>query len=327
MRASPILAALSLLAAARPAWADGPPPSTPSAEAPTVSAADRESARHLMDVGHAHFEKKEFRAALDAYQGADALVHVPTTRLGVGRALLELGRWLEARDVLLQVAAAAVGPGDPPAFQRAKDTAGELAGELDNRLPSIQARIVDAPADIGVSVTIDGTKLPGAAAQLPRRVDPGAHILEANAEGYAPFRQQVTVSERQALVVPVAMKSSNDGGRAPTVGPLGIPWVTWSWGSVGVGATSLLIGGITGGVALSKMSELDVRCPEHNRCSSTVKPLYDEMQTLATASNVLVPLGLLTAAAGIVGLMKFSVPQATAAVRLGPGTVALEGAF
>jgi hypothetical protein len=90
---------------------------------------------------------------------------------------------------------------------------------------------------------------------------------------------------------------------------------------------AIAAGGITGGVALSKMSELDVRCPEHNRCSSTVKPLYDEMQTLATASNVLVPLGLLTAAAGIVGLMKFSVPQATAAVRLGPGTVALEGAF
>jgi hypothetical protein len=202
-----------------------------------------------MDVGHAHFEKKEFRAALDAYQGADALVHVPTTRLGVGRALLELGRWLEARDVLLQVAAAAVGPSDPPAFQRAKDTAGELADELDQRLPSIQARVVDAPADTPVRVTIDGTKLPNAAAQLPRRVDPGAHTVEANAEGYAPFRQQVTVSERQALVVPVAMKSSNDGGRAPSVGPLGIPWVTWSWGSVGVGATSLLIGGITGGVA------------------------------------------------------------------------------
>src|SRR5262249_44553309 len=50
------------------------------------SAADRETARKLLDDGDAAFEKKDYDGALKAYAAAHAIMHVPTTGIEVAKA-------------------------------------------------------------------------------------------------------------------------------------------------------------------------------------------------------------------------------------------------
>src|SRR4051812_35729561 len=73
------------------------------ARAQTPSAADKESARALMDTGDEKSDAKDYAAALKAYQAADALVHFPMTGLAVARVQERLGQLLEARDAAIQV--------------------------------------------------------------------------------------------------------------------------------------------------------------------------------------------------------------------------------
>src|SRR5947199_818929 len=84
------LACALLVAAASPARAQSPQ--------------DRASARHLMDEGDSWVEKKRLDRALEAYEGADALMHVPTTGIEVAKTLAALGRLVEAREKALELA-------------------------------------------------------------------------------------------------------------------------------------------------------------------------------------------------------------------------------
>lgn len=318
-----------VLAADGTSQADGKTPTQTPSNTQTASneAAARETARHLMDLGHARFEAKDYAGALDTYRGADALVHVPTTRLGVGRALIELGRWVEARDTLLQVAATPEGTNEPSAFERARATAKELAAELDKRIPSVEAR-VSSPTDGSVRIVIDGLELPAAASRLPRRVDPGIHSIEARALGFQTFRSSVTVTEGSVLAVPIALRLDNgDADATSRAGFVGVPLRTWSWIGVGFGAASLITGSVTGGLALARMSDLDERCPSHVCSSSSERALHDDMTTLATTSNVLIPLGIAAASAGAVGLWLTSPAAGLTSLRVGPGSITIEGAF
>ena len=320
-----------VLAADGTSQADGKTPTQTPSNTQTASneAAARETARHLMDLGHARFEAKDYAGALDTYRGADALVHVPTTRLGVGRALIELGRWVEARDTLLQVAATPEGTNEPSAFERARATAKELAAELDKRIPSVEAR-VSSPTDGSVRIVIDGLELPAAASRLPRRVDPGIHSIEARALGFQTFRSSVTVTEGSVLAVPIALRLDNgDADATSRAGFVGVPLRTWSWIGVGFGAASLITGSVTGGLALARMSDLDERCPSHvcSSSSSSERALHDDMTTLATTSNVLIPLGIAAASAGAVGLWLTSPAAGLTSLRVGPGSITIEGAF
>ena len=67
------------------------------------TAGDKETARSLMDEGDRKFAAKDFKGALDAYQGAHAIMGVPTTGIEVAKAQEALGLLVEARDTLLAV--------------------------------------------------------------------------------------------------------------------------------------------------------------------------------------------------------------------------------
>ncbi|MEQ9324770.1 MAG: hypothetical protein RIF41_36730, partial [Polyangiaceae bacterium] len=56
-----------------------------NASAQAVTAADKETARGLMDMGRAAEAKGDYEAAAKAYEGADRLMGVPSTALSLGR--------------------------------------------------------------------------------------------------------------------------------------------------------------------------------------------------------------------------------------------------
>jgi predicted Zn-dependent protease len=131
--AEPPLVAIEAAAASAPTDDDPPPraaappleeePQRPLAEA---SPADRETARALMMEGTAAFDRGDVAEALDRFHRARLLVDAPTIAVMEARALLQLGRKVEAKRLLRRVITSPPQPDEPRAFTRAREEAVKL---------------------------------------------------------------------------------------------------------------------------------------------------------------------------------------------------------
>src|SRR5579864_9454433 len=99
-------AALGALFAADPARAD-----------PT--AADRETARSLMQEARDLRDKGHMQDALKRFKAADDIMHVPTTGLEVAKTQASMGMLVEARDTVANIRKLPSSPTDPAPFQDA----------------------------------------------------------------------------------------------------------------------------------------------------------------------------------------------------------------
>ncbi len=175
--------------------------------APGPDAADRDTARKLLDDGDGAFEKKDYQAALKAYSAAHAIMGVPSTGVAVAKAQAAMGLLLEARDMALEVTRMPQSVKEPAAFAEARKEAFDLAAQLDPRIPSIEVKPSGLAPNVVFEVSIDGTPIPAAAALLPRRVNPGAHHIVVKAPGYADGSADVTALEGAKLEAPIELKS------------------------------------------------------------------------------------------------------------------------
>src|SRR4051812_21534293 len=166
---------------------------SPASAEPSLS--DRETARSLMDDGDAKRDKGDFKAALKSYEAADAIMHVPTTGLEVARAQAQLGMLLEARETLGRVARLPPRPGEPAPFTAARKTAEQLSTDLAARIPSVTVMIANAEPGQTPQLVFDGEAVPPAAAQAPRKVNPGRHTIVARV-GTNEKKEEVSVVER-----------------------------------------------------------------------------------------------------------------------------------
>ncbi|MEO7109611.1 MAG: hypothetical protein ABI183_04150, partial [Polyangiaceae bacterium] len=113
-----------------PGFAAGPTPVAPSTPSgPT--AADKDTARALMAQGADLRDKNDLKGALQSFQAADAIMHVPSTSLEVAKTAAALGQLVEARDAALAAARYPVNPGEPKPFVNARKEAQSLGDELE----------------------------------------------------------------------------------------------------------------------------------------------------------------------------------------------------
>ena len=176
---------------------------TPASADP--SAADKETARSLVKEGDRRFEARDYAAALEAYRGAHAIMDVPTTGIGLGRAQDALGQLVEARDTFLEVARLPRRPREPAVFARVRSEAEQLADAIAERIPSIQAEVSGAPANVERTVRLDDVALAPAVVALPWKVNPGPHTVTVTAPGYREATERVVVTEGQHTTVRLAL--------------------------------------------------------------------------------------------------------------------------
>jgi len=178
------------------------------------SAADKETARKLLDDGDAAMAKKDFAGALKFYEGAHAIMNLPVTGYSVAQAEYGLGQYIEARDMALTVTRMPKAPGEPQEFIDARKGSDQMATKLDGMIPSLQVQATGLPADATPEVSIDGAVLNSAAAFLPRRVNPGNHHIEVKATGFATGTADVNAKEgSQTVPVSIVMKpAGSDNG-------------------------------------------------------------------------------------------------------------------
>lgn len=269
-----------------------------------ISAADREQARGLMEAGDAKREKGDLPGALESFQKADGLVHVPTTGLEVARVQQQLGKIIEARDTAARVAKLPVTAKEPAVFKEARKQADALAQELAGKIATLS--VIVSGADT-YAVTIDGEAASNP--ESPHKINPGKHTIVAKGGGNT-ASQDITLGEGEVKKLPLELKATTDTSETPTPPTWQTDKTTDSndtgkalmWGGFGVGAVGIAVGAITGVMSLSKVSDVKPDCPG-GVCPASRQNDIDSAKTLGTVSTVSFIVGGIGVAVGIAGVV------------------------
>jgi hypothetical protein len=277
-------AAILITLAAGPAFA------TPSGP----SAADRETARSLLEQGRALSEKGDQKEALARFKGADDIMHVPSTAIRVAKAQVALGLLVEARDTISAIQRMPVEHNEPAPFKEARAEAAQLDSALAPRIPSLTITVTGAGKDEEATLTLDGVDLPSGVVGLPRVVDPGHHVIAAKTPTTA-GTQEVDVKEAEqtkveiTLVPTVAPPVATDQPPvttepATTTKRVHSPTIV-TWAGAGLAGAGLIVGTVTGVMVLTKKSTLQTECPD-SMCGTAGESDLNSANTLATVSTI-----------------------------------------
>lgn len=320
--------------------------SAPSSVMAAPSAAQRETARRLMDEGKERTRVGDKERAALAYLKAHELMRVPTTGVALAKAQLAMGRLVEARDVALEVVRMPRERGEPAVFDRARKEAKELESSIKPRIPTVRIVVKGGPATV---VMVDQVEVAPLLLGEPVALNPGKHAVVAkNADGAAQHAD-VELAERDTkeieLTLPLASptvvvapapgtgnaRSPASDDRGAERGPAATALI---YGGFGVAAAGLAVGTITGVLTLSKAGTVKDQC-ENGICDPAAQADLDSASSLATVSTI----GFAVAGAGVVcGVVGLLLPRTSAetalhsttsraAVWIGPGSMGVRGSF
>jgi hypothetical protein len=314
----------------------------PLAHAAEPTPEDIAQARSLGEQGQAAIEAKKFAEAEKLFTAAAALYPVaPTLPLGAARAMAAQGKLVLARETYNRI----VREGDkvsggPAAFKAAIDSAKTEGDALTPRIASVTVT-VEGPKE--ARVALDDLPIPSAAWGLPRPIDPGPHKLTATLAGYktaestftagdgAKMEQKLTLVPAGKDDVPPADPKGPKDDKPPAVdgnGSSGSSRKTIGYAVGGVGVVGVVLGTVTGIMAISDKSKLDKNC-SGGKCPSTQSSNVNAYNTKGTLSTVGFVVGGVGLAAGAVII--FTAPKDPKAAfispYLAPGEAGLTGRF
>jgi hypothetical protein len=305
------LCALALVGAPRTAHAQDPSP------------ADRATARTLAQEGYDALRAERYAVAVDRFKRADALVHAPTLLRDLARAQVGLGHLVEARETYARVLRDRVPPKSPASWSQAVEESKRDLAALETRVPWLTLNIT---GPLHPHVTLDGESVLESSLGTKQATDPGRHELRASGEGYIEATKVVELREGEALSVAVELE------RAPVEPPpkkveavAPPPPVTRlkeaSWrkpamiSAFAIGGAGIVVGSVTGILAMTKHSELVSGCPDRT-CGRDEESNYNDFHTLGTVSTV----GFIAGGAGLAtGVVLLLVKPKTSVETPAPG--------
>jgi hypothetical protein len=329
-----LLGALLLSVLTRGAWAQ------------EVDDASRTSARKLGYSGVEAYQAGDYAGASSKLERAYRVLQAPSLGLWSARALVKLGKLVEAQERYLKVGRLPIGGGDADVQRQAQADAATELGQLSPRVPYVILKVEGAAAE-DVTISIDGVTVASDLVGEPRPVNPGAHSVVGTRAGE---RQQLSVEVAEAEQKPVVLRfagSANATAAVPTAavppsqGVLAQPVPTQDrprgstqrligFVTLGVGGAGLLLGAVTGVVAMGKESDLseNPRCA-NNECGPSQQDQVDSYNSLRSVSTVGFIAGGVLAATGVVLVLTSPSRPASAhaALWLGPGSAGFKGAF
>jgi hypothetical protein len=278
------------------------------------SAADKETARGLMNEGRADRDKGDLKGAVKAFAAADALMHVPTTGIELAKAQVAVGLLVEARDTALRVTRIPEKPNEPAPFKAARDAAAQLNEDLGTRIPSLTISVKNVPDGTTASVEVDGAAMPSELLGQPRKLNPGHHVITAKA-GTADGKQEIDLAEKdskevaielpaQAAATPETKPDETPPPEAPAESSGGNKLLIW--GGFGLAGAGVIAGSITGLLAISKANSVKGSSACQNSggtevCNPSEDGDLSSGKTMATVSTVSFIVAGVGAAIGVTG--------------------------
>lgn len=311
-------------------------PASAFAQQSQPSEQDIAQARQLGGQAQAAFDAGNFAESEKLWAAARNLYPVaPTLSLGLARTQAKLGKFVQAQENYNRIIREwGNNASPPPAFAAAVEAAKAEVGAVSAKTANV---VINVEGATNPTVTIDGSPVPAAALGLRRPVDPGEHKVHAEAPGYKPADATFSVTEGgnaeaklklekdpNAAVVPPAGGGTPAGNQNPgdpnggsmTADTKGGSNKTLAIVALGVGGVGLVVGGITGAMAMGKASDLDGKCPD-GKCDATRNPDVqsdiDSYKTLGLISTIGFVVGVVGVGAGVV--LWVTSPKETAATK------------
>jgi hypothetical protein len=307
------------------------------AQEPTAQ--DIAQARQLGQQATAAYEAGNYAEAEKLYAAASKLYPLaPTLTLGLARSQAKQGKVVSAQEnynkIVREWGANATAP---QPFKDAAEAAKNEVGAVSARVASLLITVEGAQ---NPTVTIDGVNVPSAALGLKRPVDPGTHLVKASADGMKPAETSVHVAEGASAeaklklekdpnapsVTPVPVTNPPPGtppGTEPPGEQVKAGNKTLAFVAFGVGGAGLLVGSITGLVAMGKHSDLEGRCP-NGKCPADAQGDVDGYKSMGTISTIGFIVAGVGAAAGVILLV--TSPKQQTGTRTTTPTIGLGGA-
>jgi hypothetical protein len=248
--------------------------------------------------GQQALDAGDYPTAADRFERAEKLYHAPTIVLGLARAYKALRRYVEARERYNQVIREQLPAGASDAFRKAQEDARAEISSVEGQIGWVTLRITGPDEPV---VMIDAEQVPPASLGVRRAVNPGQHAVKVSAPGWHPAETTFAVAAGQAQEVKLTLEENPDDPALSSVGGSDSTMDTLrlvGFVGIGVGAVGLIVGGITGGLAIGKHSELEDNCP-NNQCPPEQQDNLDSFETMGTVSTVGFIAGGVLAAAGI----------------------------
>lgn len=282
------------------------------------TAADRATARSLAREGFEALKTDNFEVAEDRFRRADELVHAPTLVVDHARALVGLGRLVEAHERYSLVLREGVSPNAAWPWKRAYADAQKEIEVIKQRLAWLTIEVVgpDKP-----QVSVDGKPIPAAAVGVRRATDPGDRTVKASAAGYYPKEAPVVLAEgaeqsvrleleamppevlaeTPAEATPAAAGQGAQNGEPSASAEPG-PDNTLAYVALGIGGAGLVAWGVTGVLFLQENKVLKNECVNYS-CKSPQQEHVDNYNTLGVISGVAFGVGVAGVATGVTLLL------------------------
>lgn len=279
------------------------------AHAAEPTAADRATARTLAQEGYVALSAKDYPTAIDRYTRALSLVHAPTLLRDLARAQAGLGRLVEAHENYSLIIREGVAADAPPPWAKAVDDAKVEIASIASRLAWVTIT-VRGPAH--PRVTIDGVPIGEGSLDVKRPENPGRHEIRAMAQGYYTAKKGVSLHEGESVKIAfeledappdAAPKDEETSGKVSVATVVDPAWrKPVTIGAFALGGAGIVVGSVTGIMALSKHNQLAAVCPG-SRCEETYRAENDSYQRVGMVSTIAFVAGGLGTAAGVVLLL------------------------
>lgn len=287
-----VLAALLVtsLAMSAPAWAAEP------------TAADIAQARDLSVQAQQTFEAGNYAESEKLWIAAEKLYPAaPTLTLGLARTQAKLGKLVAAQESYKKIIRENENNTNlSPAFKDALDAARNEVSSVSDKIANV---VISVEGPSAPTVTIDGQPVSSSALGLKRPVDPGSHVVKAEAPGFKPAEVSFQVAAAGLAEAKVHMEKAPEAppppGTTVTLAPKKSSNKTLALVAFGVGGAGLVFGSITGILAIGKHGDLNDKCPD-GRCPADAQSDVDSYKTMGTLSTVGFIVAGVGAAAGAV---------------------------
>ncbi len=264
----------------------------------------------LFREGRTAMQERDYERACTKFAESQKVEPAPGTALNLGECEEQRGHLIAAHDAFSVAASSFTSP-------EKQKYAASRADAVDRRTPRITVR-TSAPAP-GLVVRIGTATI---AIDTETKHDPGDIVIHAEAPGRKPKDLPATLRESKNLDIDIGvLESIKEGPAAPPPATTTVTMTspdkppkmslrTVGVVMAGVGAASMIVGGVTGVMALGRASTVEDHCDADLACDQEGVDAASSGHTLSLVSTITLALGGALVAGGAV--LYFLNPKAPA---------------
>lgn len=271
---------------------------SPTSHAQEGSSDANDSAKAFADAVKL-FKAGQAERALPSFEQLAASTKSPNAQLYVGYCLMDLGRHRAAHRAFSRTIQSALALNDAR-YDAAREAAQEQVLALNLRLAKLVLSFVETPPTLVVKV--DDERVAASELGSPLVLEPGAHHIEASADGLAPLIRDETIEAGGSKTLTLSFSKADHEEPKPAAAlpppkDGGATLRTLGFVAGGVAVAGLTVFTVTGLKARSIHAQLEDECPQG--CSDPAHlDLVGRGKSMQTAANVSLAVGGVGAVAG-----------------------------